>query len=170
MPHDWQQISENHGPLVWSAIYRILQSHSESLDCFQDVMLEAFQKSKTEAIENWAGYLKWMAVRRAIDRLRKNKRNRRFVDPNQDIETVASNSNSPDTSFQMEELLQRLRIELAQMPNRQAEAFWLRFVEQMSYSEIAQQMGIESNSVGVLIHRGRAQMRDALADLQPNEL
>ena len=53
MSYDWREITKQHGPLVWNAVYRILPSHSESLDCYQDVMLEAFEQSAINEIKNW---------------------------------------------------------------------------------------------------------------------
>ena len=67
----------------------------------------------------------------------------------------------------MQELLGRLRSELVKLPQPMAEAFWLRFVEQMNYAEIAEQLDIEPFSVGVLIHRGRQRICKAISDLQP---
>ncbi len=53
------------------------------------------------------------------------------------------------------------------MPADQAEVFWLRTVEELSYEEIAEQMGIDANHVGVLLHRARQKLRQWLADLNP---
>lgn len=166
MAHDWLQITQEHGPLVWGAIFRILRSHSESLDCYQDVMLEAFERSNGEAINNWAGYLRWLAVRRGLDRLRARKRSL-VINGCEEINEAPARPNETG-AFDLTELKNRLRLELMKLPTSQAEAFWLRFVEQMSYAEIAEQMNVEANTVGVLIHRAKPRVRKAMSDLQPN--
>ncbi len=168
MSQDWSEITKQHGPKVWIAVFRILRSHSESLDCYQDVMLEAFEQSNRNKIANWPGYLRWLAVRRGLDRLRAKNRSRLLISETADIDRVSSMAESNGIAIQMEELKDRLRSELARLPTQQAEAFWLRFVEQMSYLEIAQQMGLDANAVGVLIHRAKPRVRNALSDLQPN--
>ena len=71
---------------------------------------------------------------------------------------------------ELNELMDRLREELARLPVRQATAFWIRCVEERSYTEIAQQMKTTPSEVGVLIHRARQQLREALSDLKPNPL
>ncbi|QEG24996.1 RNA polymerase sigma factor [Mariniblastus fucicola] len=167
MSHDWSEITKSHGPLVWTAVYRILRSHSESLDCYQDVMLEAFEQSKTRHVDNWPGYLRWLAVRRGLDRLRARTRSKALVSETPDIDLVSRVDQSNAASLELEELKARLRSELGSLPALQAEAFWLRFVEQMSYLEIAQQMDLEQSAVGVLIHRAKPRVRKALSDLQP---
>lgn len=166
MNRDWQQITEDHGPIAWAAIFRVLRSHAESLDCFQDVMLEAFQHSRHETISNWPGFLRWLAVRRALDRLRKRRRKSELIDDDHDVRFVVCSPNDVGTSLELEELKARLRSELGNLPERQAEAFWLRFIEQMTYSEIASQMNIETNAVGVLVHRARERVCESLSDLK----
>jgi DNA-directed RNA polymerase specialized sigma24 family protein len=37
----------------------------------------------------------------------------------------------------------------------------------MSYQEIAEQLGVPANQVGVLVHRARQRLRKWLADLNP---
>jgi RNA polymerase sigma-70 factor (ECF subfamily) len=60
-----------------------------------------------------------------------------------------------------------LRAGLAGLPEKQAVAFWLRSVEDLSYAEIAAELEIDSNQVGVLIHRARASLKRRFADDQP---
>ena len=50
---------------------------------------------------------------------------------------------------------------------QQAEAFWLQCVEEMSQAEIGRQLGVNGNAVGVLVHRARMRLRQALAELNP---
>ena len=57
--------------------------------------------------------------------------------------------------------------ELAKLPERQAAAFWMRSIEEMSYSAIAEQMDIGANEVGVLVHRARVRLRILLARWNP---
>ncbi len=166
MSNDWKQIDKLYGPMVWGVVYKILQSHAESLDCYQNIMLEAFQHSNKRTIQNWAGYLKWLAVRRGIDRIRERQRVRDRMVGAEDIESVAASDSSISSALELQELQNRIKAELALLPDKQAEAFWLHFIEQMSYAEIAEQMNIESQAVGVLIHRARMHLRESIADLQ----
>jgi RNA polymerase sigma-70 factor (ECF subfamily) len=166
MTHDWWQITEEFGPVAWKAIFRLLRSHSESLDCYQDVMLEAFEHASGNSIENWAAYLRWLAVRRGLDCLRARKRSL-LANGSPDVDQVVSRPEAQE-SIELSELKDRLRLELTRLPPQQAEAFWLRFVEQMSYVEIAEQMQVEASTVGVLIHRAKPRVQKSLSDLQSN--
>ena len=72
--HDWDAIVEAHGPLVWNTVYRVLNHHADALDCYQQVFADAFESSRSRAVEDWPSLLKWLSVRRAIDRVRQRTR------------------------------------------------------------------------------------------------
>lgn len=64
------------------------------------------------------------------------------------------------------ELFDHLRRALAKMPADQADACCLRFLEMMSYEEIADELGLTVNHVGVLLHRAKSALQTQLADFQ----
>jgi len=61
------------------------------------------------------------------------------------------------------ELASCLRLALARLPQQEAEVFYLRCLEDMTYQEIAAHLGLEVNAVGVALHRARARLRELLA-------
>jgi len=164
---DWERIREQYGPLVWKTVYRILGNHTESLDCFQDVFAELLERSSPIAVRGWPAFLRWLAVRRALDRLRKRSAEAKRVVGDDDIATLSSASPAPDTHAIWNELMERVRHETACLPRQQAEAFWLQCVEEMSQAEIGRYLGVNVNAVGVLVHRARQRLRQSLADLNP---
>jgi RNA polymerase sigma-70 factor (ECF subfamily) len=161
---DWERIVAEHGPAVWATVYRILKHDADAQDCYQQTFLDAFRATRRRPASNWAAFLARIAARRAIDRLRERAatRNRR----RQEAPSRGS-ANPPAASAQHVEvdLTDALRAALAELPPSQATVFWLRNVEELSYAEIADQMGISTNKVGVLLHRARA----SLARLFPRD-
>lgn len=152
-----------HGPSVWATVYRILDNHADALDCYQEVFLEAFRRVDGQIVENWPALLKWLGTRRAIDALRRRKRDKSLPPGNlATLELTSVHVDPPD--LMRLELMDRLKSELANLPNRQGEAFWLRSIEQLTYAEIATQMGTDTSEVGVLIHRARQHLRIALSE------
>jgi len=154
--------------LVWNTVYRILRDHAESLDCYQDVFCEVLQRMPGQEVENWPAYLRWLATRRAIDRLRTRQRRQSRFDPG-DVALVQASTPSPSETAQLNELADRVRHELTKLPRRQAEAFWLACVEEMTYEEVGRQLGIDTSTVGVLIHRARRRLREALTALKTGD-
>jgi RNA polymerase sigma factor (sigma-70 family) len=165
---DLEEIRSRYGPLMWSTIYRLLQDHADSLDCYQDVFCELLEATRRREVENWPAYLRWLATRRAIDRLRARKRRQSRLDPG-DVASVQASTPSPPETAQLNELADRLRHELTKLPRRQAESFWLACVEEMTYEEVGRQLGIDASTVGVLIHRARRRLREALATLKAGD-
>jgi RNA polymerase sigma factor (sigma-70 family) len=164
---DWRQIREQHGTLVWGTVYRILANHSEALDCFQDVFTEVLERSSPERIHDWPAFLRWLAARRALNRLRKRQTEAGRHCTAVEIATLPEASLGPVVQAEWNELFERVRYEVARLPAQQGEAFWLRCIEQLSYAEIGRQMELDANTVGVLVHRARKQLRQVLADLNP---
>ncbi|HUE17306.1 MAG TPA: sigma-70 family RNA polymerase sigma factor [Planctomycetaceae bacterium] len=164
---DWRQIREQHGPLVWGTVYRILANHAEALDCFQDVFTEVLERSSPERIHDWPAFLRWLAARRALNRLRKRQTEACRHCTAVEIATLPAASLGPVVQAEWNELFERVRQEVARLPAQQGEAFWLACIEQLSYAEIGRQMELDANTVGVLVHRARKRLRQVLADLNP---
>jgi RNA polymerase sigma factor (sigma-70 family) len=160
-----EEIRSQHGRLVWNTVYRILQDHADALDCYQDVFCEVIERASWEAVANWPGYLRWLATRRAIDRLRSNRRRQGRFNSG-DVALAQSPAAGPSETAHLNELASRVRCELTKLPQRQAEAFWLHCVEEMTYEEVGRQLGVETSTVGVLIHRAKLRLRKVLAAVE----
>jgi RNA polymerase sigma-70 factor, ECF subfamily len=163
--HDWSEIREQHGPLVWRTVYRILRDHAEAHDCLQDVFAEVIAHPPPEAILSWPAFLRWLAVRRALDRLRQRKAESSRVVPIDETADFGSSARGPHIEAEWNELTERVRNEARRLPPQQAEAFWLQCIEQMSQREIGELLGVTAGTVGVLVHRARQRLRQTLADL-----
>jgi RNA polymerase sigma factor (sigma-70 family) len=146
---------------VWSVAWRILNHHADALDCAQEVFVEAFERSQTTPINNWAGFLRWLTTHRALDVAR--SRRRTHATDSIDL-VIQAEPDATDQRLAFQELAQRVRHELENVSQSQATAFWLVCVEEMSYRDVAVNMQIEVNAVGVLVHRAREHLKKAFAD------
>jgi RNA polymerase sigma-70 factor (ECF subfamily) len=98
-----------------------------------------------------------LATARAIDRLRERCRRRDRMRES-DCDTLAAVGSEPSQRAENNELVEQLRIALAQIPPQQSELFCLHSLEGWSYREIADELGISTSRVGVLLHRARAKL------------
>jgi RNA polymerase sigma factor (sigma-70 family) len=162
---DWQELRERYGPLVWTTVYRVLGNLDEAQDCFQDVFVEVIERSTPDTVQEWGAYLRWLATRRALNRLKKSRNAVKRLARNEPVSSLASTQPDPERCAEGKELVEVIRQATARLPNRQGEAIWLSCVEQMSYADIAAQMRISVNAVGVLVYRGRQKLREMLVDL-----
>jgi len=156
---DWQLIIEQHGQLVWNTAYRLLGNHADAADCFQDTFVAALQLTRREPVRNLPALLSRLATTRAIDRLRyESRRNRDRAQRDCDQQTRADDPGPPQHACAAE-LAEQLRAALAKLPDREAKAFCLRYLNDMSYRQVAKQLNISCGAAGVLLHRARARLR-----------
>jgi RNA polymerase sigma factor (sigma-70 family) len=159
---DWQAILAEHGSIVWRTIFRLLDHHADAADCYQETFLAAYETANRESISCWRSFLTSLAARRAIDRLRARIRmRRRFTSLHGISEPVAANA-SPSEEAAGHDLLDQVRNLLAELPDKQADVFWLSCIEGLSHQEISEHLHISNGAVRVLLHRARACLKTAL--------
>ena len=158
---DWQVIIDKHGPAVWQTSYRLLGNHADASDCFQETFVSALEFCRHQHVRNFSGLLARLATARAIDQLRRRfRRSRSETDP-ADWAALQSTNPGPAESVQYKELTDGLRKSLSKLPSQESQAFCLRHLNDMSYREIANELGIKTNAAGVLLHRARAKLRES---------
>jgi len=162
---DWQVILSRDGPAAWQIAYRLLGNQADADECFQEACLAALDVSRRQPVHNWQGLLIHLATSRSVDRLRMNKRSG-IQESSQFLEQLRGTTLAPPQQAEETELVDELRSALGQIPSRQAEVFCLHCLEDWSYQEIAQHLGISTDSVGVLLHRARNRLRKLLARFQ----
>ncbi len=162
---DWQRIIEKHGPAVWQTAYRLLGNRTDAADCFQETFICALELSQRQRIRSFSALLRRLATTRAIDRLR-----RRFRRSHCEAVSTAVTSPNPGPAqmAQQRELIVRLRTALTQLPSQEAQVFCMRYLNDMSYRQIAKALDIKTGAAGVLLHRARAKLRQSF-EVSPKE-
>jgi len=157
---DWPKIVSEQGPLVWRTAYRLLGNHADTADCFQETFLAALEVSRRQPVRNVTGLLVRLATSRAIDRLRQRSRRERPMGSGTAAETCAAGD--PADQAQDQELVGQLRAAIGQLPEQEAKVFCLRYLNELSYRQIARELSIGINAVGVALFRAKAKLREAL--------
>lgn len=165
---DWQIIIEKHGPAVWQTAYRLLGNHTDAADCFQETFVCALELSQRQRVRDFSALLARLATTRAIYQLRRRFRRSHCSDAPADWAAVPSTNPGPAKLAQQQELVARLRESLTQLPPQESQVFCLRYLNDMSYRQIAKALGIKTNAAGVLLHRARAKLRQSF-ELSPKE-
>jgi RNA polymerase sigma-70 factor, ECF subfamily len=169
---NWDAIVASDGPMVWRTLWRLLANRSDVEECFQETFLAALTLSHRETVECWPAVLCSLATARGMDRLRKRYRR---GDRGQNCDCGSADGRlaeeaSPDAGpveqAVASELSARLRAALAQLPEKQAEVFYLHALCGWSHREVGQWMATTENAVAVMIHRVRQRLREMLGDGQ----
>ena len=159
---DWQVIIKEHGPVVWRTSYRLLGNHADAADCFQETFVSALEFCRRQQVRNFRALLTRLATARAIDQLRRRfRRSNSETDP-ADWADLQTTNPCPSEMAQQKELTDGLRKSLSKLPPQEAQVFCLRYLNDMSYSQIATELDIKTNAAGVLLHRARAKLRESL--------
>jgi RNA polymerase sigma-70 factor (ECF subfamily) len=164
-------IVTEHGPLVWRTAYRLLANHADTADCFQETFLAALEVSRRQPVRNVPGLLVRLATTHAIDRLRQRVRQERGQAGCGDYHETCTGCD-PAGEAQAQELVGRLREAIGRLPAQEANVFCLRYLNEMSYRQIARELSIGVNAVGVALYRAKARLREALsaAQMDPDEV
>ena len=62
MVPDWNCIVREHGPMVFGTAWRVLGHVADCEDVVQEVFLQAHCLRQKEAVRNWPGLLRWLAL------------------------------------------------------------------------------------------------------------
>lgn len=151
-----------HGPMVWRTAYRLLGNRADADECLQDAFSEAVATSRRQSVANWPGLLRRIATQRAIDRLRRRTSDVLRGPGEAHLDQSVSPECSPDRAVINRELSAELRCALQQLPQRDAEVVCMRFLNELSYEQIAKDLSISVGHVGMILSRAREKLRSLL--------
>ena len=159
---DWPLILRKYGPGVWQTVYRLLGNEADAADCFQETFVCVLEVSRRQRVRNFSALLARVATSRAINRLRQRIReSQRNIEPAEWTHLSTGNPGPPKQA-EGRELAAKLTEALAELPPQEAEAFCLRHFSDMSYRQIAKELGIKTNAAGMLLLRARTKLRNTL--------
>jgi RNA polymerase sigma-70 factor (ECF subfamily) len=156
---DWKMIIEEHGPAVWQTAYRLLGNDADASDCFQDTFVCALELSRRQRVRNFPALLTRLATTRAIDQLRRRFRRERTGSFEYSRPEGPDNNPNPAQYAQQQELAVMLKTALVHLQPQEAQVFCMRYLNDMSYRQIANELGIKKSATGVILHRARLKLR-----------
>ena len=168
MPPTWEEIVEQHSARVYRLAYRLTGNVHDAEDLTQDVFIRVFRSLHTYQPGTFEGWLHRITTNVFLDKMRRKQRIRFDALSDESAarlpsrERRARSSTSHDAHF--DDDVQRALDALA--PDFRA-AVVLCDIEGLSYEEVAATLGIKLGTVRSRIHRGRAQLREALAHRAP---
>lgn len=159
--HAFTEIVRRHTSLLRATATRILGNSGEVDDVVQDTFIVAWTNMDTvidgDTIRGW---LVTTVRRRCFDRLRSVAGQRR-IDLDQDF--PESLERGPAAVFERSSLISEARALLERMPALQRRCWELRQLQQRSYDEISEELGVAATVVRGQLARGRQLMQAGLA-------
>ena len=158
----WEDIARDHGRFLYTVAYRLTGNHDDAQDLVQEVLLRVRRGLATYVPGSLEGWLSRITTNAFLDEVRRRKR--RPLDVVPDLpERVVGVDADPDDVLAHSRLPEDVQAAIAALPPDYRAAVVLCDVVGLDYAEIAENLGIPAGTVRSRIHRGRAQLRKALA-------
>ncbi|MGC8639145.1 MAG: RNA polymerase sigma factor [Isosphaeraceae bacterium] len=120
-------------PRAFDAAWRLLGHAADTEDVVREVLVDAFRLHARQKVANWGALRRHLSTRRAIDRLR--KRGSVTLLPLGAFEFSAPDSEQPESVAAERELADRLRWAIAELPDREASVFSLRYFGEIAHGQ-----------------------------------
>ena len=159
---DWASIVAGCGAEAWRMACRMLGEEADAADCLQEAFVAAVIISRRQQVLSWPAMLRRLVTSRALDRLRERRRHKTAA-MGSAAARVPDGSPGPLRQVQLAEQAGRFREALAHLPPQQAAVFCMRMLDDLSYEQIAEALGISASHVGVLLYRARSALREQFA-------
>ena len=166
-PPTWEEIVRTHSARVYRLAYRLTGNPHDAADLTQDVFVRVFRSLSTYQPGTFEGWLHRITTNLFLDQVRRKQRIRFSALPDDAGDRLASREPGPAQVVDERTLDDDVQRALDALPPDFRAAVVLCDIEGLSYEEIAATLGIKLGTVRSRIHRGRAQLRDALAHRAP---
>jgi len=174
---EFQSLMDKYQGMVYSQAIKSTRNPDEAEDLTQEVFVKAFEKLSTfkgEAL--FSTWLFKIAQNEIIKRIRKN-----FEVPlvkHEDLDylelsafgkiTNWKNSITPELNLIKEELKDKIRGMISNLPALYKKPLTLYYFEEMSYKEISEHLNLKMNTLKSYIFRGKEILKEWLKDENEN--
>jgi RNA polymerase sigma factor (sigma-70 family) len=162
----WEQVVREHSARVYRLAYRLSGNAQDAEDLTQDTFIRVFRSLADFSPGTFEGWLHRITTNLFLDMVRRRQRIRFDALP-EDTERIAGSAPSPEQVYADTHLDPQVQAALDALPPDFRVAVVLCDIEGLSYEEISATLGIKLGTVRSRIHRGRVQLREALAHLDP---
>jgi RNA polymerase sigma factor (sigma-70 family) len=167
VPPTWEEIVSQHSARVYRLAYRLTGNVHDAEDLTHDVFIRVFRSLGSYQPGTFEGWLHRITTNVFLDRMRRKQRIRFDALPEDAASRLASRDVGPEQHYADTHFDDDVQRALDALPPDFRAAVVLCDIEGLSYEEIAATLGIKLGTVRSRIHRGRAQLREALAHRAP---
>src|SRR3954470_19431764 len=168
----WDLIVRQNWRKVFNVAYKFVGKHDEAEDLTQDIFLKIFKA--LASFDRRANFQTWIiSISRnlCIDHYRSVRKERQTIAREVDASELqpASSDRGPYAQAEHQDLRAQLRQALETLPLTLRIAVVLRDLQELSYQEIADRLGLPEGTVKSRINRGRIELAHQLKRVQDNQ-
>jgi RNA polymerase sigma-70 factor, ECF subfamily len=165
----WEQVVREHSARVYRLAYRLSGNPQDAEDLTQETFVRVFRSLASFAPGTFEGWLHRITTNLFLDMVRRRQRIRFDALPD-DTERLPGAAPSPEQVYADTHLDPQIQAALDALSPEFRVAVVLCDIEGLTYEEISATLGIKLGTVRSRIHRGRVQLRQALAHLAPGRV
>jgi RNA polymerase sigma factor (sigma-70 family) len=162
----WEQVVRDHSARVYRLAYRLSGNQQDAEDLTQETFVRVFRSLADFSPGTFEGWLHRITTNLFLDMVRRRQRIRFDALP-EDTERLPGSAPSPEQVYADTHLDPQIQAALDKLSPEFRVAVVLCDIEGLTYEEISATLGIKLGTVRSRIHRGRVQLREALAHLAP---
>ncbi len=163
----WEDIVRDHSARVYRLAYRLTGNQHDAEDLTHDVFVRVFRSLQTYRPGTFEGWLHRITTNLFLDRARRRQRIRFDALSEDAAARIRSTTPGPEEAFAASHLDDDVQRALDALAPQFRAAVVLSDIEGFTYEEVSQTLGIKLGTVRSRIHRGRSQLRQALAHRAP---
>lgn len=165
-------IVEEYGRMVTHIVSRIVRDESEKEDLAQDVFLKVYENLDgfefRSKMSTWIARITYTTCLNFMEKKRPSLADDDLEEAG-GMDSFASATPAPDTVAHRAGVAEILEREIGALPLKHRTAITLFHLEEMSYDEIGEAMGLPVGTVKSYLFRARRQLRERLASTYSGE-
>ncbi|MHC4602037.1 MAG: RNA polymerase sigma factor [Planctomycetota bacterium] len=154
------QLLDKSGASLHALLTRLTLRQDIAEELMQELFIKLSNSRGLDKVANWGAYARRTAINLAFDWRRSQKRTPLGLDQ---VHEPASNDNSPLSKLIQTEELEEILNAIGQINGASSEAFVMRYIQQQSTDDIAEQLGKTPHQVRALCSKTLNHLRDVLA-------
>lgn len=167
VPPSWEDVVREHSARVYRLALRLTGNAHDAEDLTQDVFVRVFRSLHRFEPGTFEGWLHRITTNLFLDQARRRQRIRFDGLADGADERLAGSERAPGEQLADAGLDHDVAAALADLSPEFRACVVLCDVEGLTYDEVAAVLDVKLGTVRSRIHRGRAQLREALAHRQP---
>ncbi len=155
---------EEHGSSVMKVARAYTLTSEECQDLAQEILLQAWRSlPKFEGNASAATWFYRVALHTAMNWHRKDKPRRSRQQPLLEVQALATEGSNSAEQAQHRDTVEQLYKAIHQLPKTDA-ALVLLYLDELSYREMAEVLGISESNVGVKLNRAKKALSELMKD------
>lgn len=160
----FDEIYSIYSPKLIKFVFSIVKLDSEVEDLVHEVFVKVWEnreKIRIKTQSSFSSYLFTIAYNTTISFLRLKVKDSQYVEFVKSTQVESINDHLLD-ELSDEVKFEQISLLIEQMPHKQREVFKMKYLQQLSYKEIASELGISVNTVENHINRARKFLKENL--------